>query len=136
MSARARRSRPIGLQAEAAAEHYLLGQGYHVLARNHHCREGEIDLIAERDDWLIFVEVKARKPSSRVDAVTSVTPSKQRKIVRAAFDFIRENAFEDRAMRFDIIAITLQRGRPDTAPVTTHLEGAFDASVLDAERPA
>jgi putative endonuclease len=112
---KARASRALGQDAEAAVEQYFLQQGFGVLSRNHHSREGELDLVVRKSDLVIFVEVKARK---------------QRKIVRAAFDFVQRHGLEQLEMRFDVVAVT--PGGRGAAPFTIEqFEAAFDSSVAD-----
>ena len=127
---KARASRTAGQQAESVVERYFLERGYEVLARNHHSQGGELDLVARRGDLLLFVEVKARKQRALVDPLSSVTPAKQRKIVRAALDFIQKHGLEELEMRFDVVAVTLSRRDVDSFQIE-HLEAAFDASVAD-----
>lgn len=127
---KARASRALGQDAEAAVEQYFLQQGFGVLSRNHHSREGELDLVVRKSDLVIFVEVKARKLRSLVDPLSSVTPAKQRKIVRAAFDFVQRHGLEQLEMRFDVVAVT--PGGRGAAPFTIEqFEAAFDSSVAD-----
>jgi len=64
-------------------------RGYHILARRYKTGSGEIDLIAKRNDFLVFIEVKARKS---VDAaVEAVTPKARRRIERASKIFLSRN---------------------------------------------
>ncbi|MNY78795.1 hypothetical protein D3C86_2191870 [compost metagenome] len=55
----------LGRQGEDLAASFLLNQNYHIVKRNWRCRSGEIDIIAEKGNKLIFVEVRTRRPSSR-----------------------------------------------------------------------
>src|SRR5579872_6247655 len=102
-SARAR----LGEKGEAAAEAYLRGLGFRIIARQHRCRWGEVDLIAEEGDCLCFVEVRARNRGP-VGPLESVNGPKQRRIARAALDYLTRHgipAVGARAMRFDVVEI-------------------------------
>ncbi|MBC7624865.1 MAG: YraN family protein, partial [Aeromicrobium sp.] len=81
-----------GDDAERIAERYLTQRGLKLVARNYHCRYGEIDLIMRHADSLVFVEVKLRKtPSGRVNfggALASITPSKQAKLIATAQHYL------------------------------------------------
>ena len=80
--------RKSGDDAERVAERYLSQQGLKLLARNYHCRYGEIDLIMQHAEALVFIEVKLRKTiSGKVSfggGLASITPSKQAKIIATA----------------------------------------------------
>ena len=75
---------PSGIAAEELAARYLAGQGLRVIARNYRCRFGEIDLIAQDGDALIFVEVRLRRSNRFGGAAASITHAKQRKLIAAA----------------------------------------------------
>ncbi len=125
-SAEARSRRRSGQKAEALAESFLVRQGYLPLARNHVVRGGEVDLVVAQGAVVVFVEVKRRRKGAAVDALASVTQAKQRRIVRAAFDYVRRARLEERPLRFDVVGLSLL---PKGEPQFVHVEGAFDASV-------
>lgn len=77
-------SRRRGQAAEAEAARYLERQGLRLLARNFSCRWGEIDLIAEDGDTLVFVEVRWRRAGALVDAAASIDGRKRQKLWRTA----------------------------------------------------
>lgn len=111
-----------GLSAEDQAALYLEGQGFVVAARRWRSKAGEIDIVARRNDLLIFVEVKARGLLD--DAAYAVGLRQQRRIAGAAAIWLGEHP-EDAAydMRFDAILIAPEK------PLR-HIEAAFDASDL------
>lgn len=128
MSARAASRRSSGLAAEAAAESFLVSKGYFPLARNHVVRGGEVDLVLRQGEVVVVVEVRRRRRGAAVGAFESVTPAKQRRIVRAALDYLARAGLTAAPVRFDVVAVT-SSGR---APLLLeHLENAFDASVAD-----
>ena len=96
----------VGRQAEQLAFEFLLGHELRPVARNFHCRGGEIDLIMLDDDCLTFVEVRYRASAAFASASHTVDSHKQRRIIRTAAMFIaRHGRFSNYTMRFDVIAI-------------------------------
>jgi putative endonuclease len=83
---------------------YLQRQGLKLIDRNYHCRMGEIDLIMDHDNTLVFVEVRYRKNNLFGGALESVTYKKQQKLQKTALHFLQH--YQDRNARFDVIAIT------------------------------
>jgi len=105
--------RTLGHFGEAIAEGYLRRQGYEIIARNWRCRQGEIDLVARQGgDW-VFVEVRTRRGASCGTAEESVTPAKQRRLVRLAQSFLQAEGLEDVPWRIDLVAVEVDgAGRP------------------------
>ncbi len=83
---------------------YLRTQGLRLVTRNWRCRWGEIDLIMQQDETLIFVEVRYRKNADFGGAVESITPKKQQKIRTTALHYMQTHKSNN--ARFDVIAIT------------------------------
>jgi putative endonuclease len=85
-------TRRTGDDAERIAEIFLVNHGLRVVARNYHCRYGEIDLIMRENETLVFVEVKLRRVNSgKVDfggALASITKSKQTKLITTAQHYL------------------------------------------------
>ena len=85
-------ARKTGDDAERLAEHYLTERGLTLVARNYHCRHGEIDLIMRQGETLVFVEVKLRKSApGKADfggAIASITGAKQAKIIATAQHYL------------------------------------------------
>jgi len=71
---------PIGKQGEEFARNYLIENGYTIVAMNYRFGRGEIDIIADKDGMLIFVEVKTKKFGDFGDPIGWVPKSKQRQI--------------------------------------------------------
>lgn len=94
-----------GKLAEDFAANFLLSQGLAILQRNFLCKLGEIDLVVQDKTSLVFVEVRFRKTAAFGGALASVTPSKQRKLRRAAQVYLL-NLNQQPACRFDILAIS------------------------------
>lgn len=111
----------LGRAGEAAAEALLAGKGFTVLARNYRMRGGEVDLVCQDGETVVFVEVKTRGAGSLARPDQAVTAAKRGRLVRAAAAFLSERDLWDRPCRFDVVAVTAS-GRTLTA---THLPDAF-----------
>lgn len=98
-------SREVGNEAETKATQALLGGGYKVIERNYSCRAGEIDIIAEKDGFVCFVEVKYRRPSKFGMAVDAITKTKIRKILMTAKRYLYEMERSDADYRIDAVVI-------------------------------
>ena len=122
-------ARAIGERWEHAALAYLRKAGLELVARNFHCRYGEIDLIvldrSRRDgDTLVFVEVRYRDDATRGGGTASVGAAKQRKLVQTAQVFLQAHAqFAALPCRFDVVGCA---GTPQQ-PVFEWTRNAFDA---------
>lgn len=112
-----------GKFGEDKAAEYLRKKGYKIVKRNFSCRMGEIDIIAENDEYLVFAEVKLRKNDRYGEAREFVNYSKQQKIIRTASLYL--SRYEtDKQPRFDVIEVYAPGGI--FTPVTiNHLENAF-----------
>jgi putative endonuclease len=92
---------------EKLAEKWLNRQGLVTLAKNHHCRQGELDLVMrDRDGTLAFIEVRMRSDSRHGGALASVDGHKQRRLVAAARHYLAR--FPHQASgpcRFDVVAV-------------------------------
>ncbi len=94
----------IGLAGEQRACDFLVGLGYQILQRNWYCPYGEIDIIAQKGDCILFVEVKTRKNNKFANASDAVTPRKRANIRKAASMFFSSIDTESYA-RFDVIEV-------------------------------
>lgn len=94
----------IGRHHEQAAAAYLQRQGLKLLHRNFRCRYGEIDLIFQDSDTLVFTEVRYRSQDQFGGAVASVNPGKQRRLIQAARWYLSQQPGTPNC-RFDVIAI-------------------------------
>lgn len=108
---------------EQQALSYLLDRGLTLVARNYHCRYGELDLVLLDQNEVVFVEVKFRKQNSWVHGVDSVDSIKQQKLIRAAEWFLsNEEQFSHYPARFDVVAVT---GKSN--PQITWVRNAFES---------
>ncbi len=111
--------REIGNTGEKIAEAYLKNRGARILAKNFAVRGGEIDLIAELEGTVVFVEVKLRGNERFGSVYESITPAKQKHICRAAHVYLQRNGLTERFARYDAILI-------DPEGNIDHIERAFD----------
>jgi putative endonuclease len=98
-----------GQLAEDLAARFLERQKFTVIARNHHCRGGEIDLICRDGGTLVFVEVRLRRNGDFGGAAASITPAKQRRIVLAARHYLASTGKHNADCRFDCVLLDGQR---------------------------
>ena len=116
-----------GAMGEQAAADYLLEKGYELLARNWHCRWGELDLVARKEEILAFVEVKTRKPGAMVSPLEAVNRTKQYKLIRSAQAYLMELGETELQPRFDVAAVTVFPGELPRFTVE-YWPSAFDGS--------
>ncbi|MEP6702627.1 MAG: YraN family protein [Betaproteobacteria bacterium] len=104
MTTRVATTRETGIAAEEIAARFLSDQGFAIVARNYRCRLGEIDLIANDGDTLVFIEVRLRRSSRFGGARASITVAKQRKLQAAAGLYLSRLRTTPRC-RFDAILL-------------------------------
>ncbi len=110
----------IGKWGEQAAADFLVSKGYEIIARNVRTPYGEIDLIAQKDGFTIFVEVKARTNSKFGPPEIAVTPRKQQHMLAAAEYYAAEHEIDH--WQIDVISVEGKLGRK---PVITQFENAI-----------
>lgn len=111
----------LGLEGEEVAERWLRRQGWRVLQRRYRSGHRDIDLIAEREGMVAFVEVKARRGEAFGDPVQAVNWKKQRELARSACIWIDRHGRPGDHYRFDVIGVLMDRGRVRVR----HVENAF-----------
>ncbi len=112
-----------GKQAEQHAVEYLESKGYRIVAKNFRYQKAEIDIIAEHDNLLVIIEVKARANNLFIEPYEAVDKRKIKLIVSAADAFLREKQYE-KEVRFDIVSII--RGEGNQLKIQ-HIENAFES---------
>ena len=95
----------LGRSGEDLAVAELERLGYAVLARRYRTKHGEIDIVAQDRDTLVFVEVKARMNAECGTGAEAVTRHKQRRLASMAADYLSRNGLAEVACRFDVVAI-------------------------------
>jgi len=104
-------SRDIGALGEKIAAEYLTGLGYMIRERNFRSREGEVDIIAEKDDFLVFIEVRTRTSNSYGTPEESVTTQKKERLIALAEAYIEDRDNLPSSWRIDVVAIELGLNR-------------------------
>ncbi|WP_312698842.1 YraN family protein [Sedimentibacter sp.] len=98
-----------GYEYEKIAERYLCENQFSIIERNFISRFGEIDIIAEKDGRLHFIEVKGRKNLSFGYPREAVTWAKQKKLISAARCYFMLKGNDDIPCQFDVIEIIMER---------------------------
>lgn len=93
-----------GKEGELLVAQYLQKYGYTILTQNYRKRFGEIDIIAQKNDTLAFVEVKWRH-NPLIDSAELIGPSKQKKIISIAKEFLSKHTHLEVVCRFDVALI-------------------------------
>ncbi len=114
----------LGKSGENLAVAELERRGYAILARRYRTDRGEIDIVAQDGDTLVFVEVKARASSEFGTAAEAVTRRKQLQVIAMARVYLAFERREDVPCRFDVVAID---GVGECAIVTVY-PGAFEVA--------
>ena len=99
----------LGKKGEDKVAKFLTNRGYTVLKRNYICRLGEIDIIAEKNNTIAFVEVKTRKENSLVKPLEAVDSKKQRRMTLTAEDYITKTQTDNLQPRFDVAEVTVTK---------------------------
>lgn len=118
-----------GRAGEDYACEMLRERGFAIVARNWHSRQGEVDIIASNERYLLFVEVKTRQSDSMVTGLEAVDVRKQRKIYKTAEKYLAENPTELQP-RFDVISIIASADGGFTIISTDYIENSFGEEVL------
>jgi putative endonuclease len=113
-------SHNLGQKGEDLAADHLKNTGFKILIRNWKWGKHEIDIIAENNEFIIFVEVKTRSNDFRMHPVAAVTREKQKSIIWAANGYLQKFKI-DKEARFDIITVIML---VDSYKID-HIEGAF-----------
>ena len=114
-----------GALGEDAVCAELERRGHRILARNYRRRSGEIDIISETGEYIVFTEVKARKAGSMVSGLEAVDFAKKKKIIMTADSYLTENPC-DLYVRYDIAEVRLTKGAVPQVTRVDIYEGAFD----------
>lgn len=113
-----------GRTGEDFAADYLQGKGYLIRDRNWRTGHKELDIVAEKDNELIFVEVKSRRTTLYGHPSDAVSPQKIRMIVLAAEAYLRCYKI-DMKVRFDVVEVV---GKEPNLKIE-HIEDAFRSPV-------
>ena len=114
----------LGKAGEDFAAKYLESRGYKIIDRNYKIRAAEIDIIAELDNTIIFVEVKTRSSIRHGFPVEAVDLRKQKRIIKAASVFLQDEKYFDFNCRFDVIEVYSIKNELKLR----HIENAFEVT--------
>jgi putative endonuclease len=121
-------SQVFGKDAEVAAEQYLRHQGYRILGRNVRFSNGELDIVAQQQDTIVFVEVKARRTAQFGGASYAVSPKKQQRLIHLAAQYLAQHELSHRSSRFDVM---LYQCDDQQVGHVEHLVNAFELAGND-----
>ncbi|MBA3954814.1 YraN family protein [Candidatus Dependentiae bacterium] len=113
----------LGKKGEELVARFLEQAGFSILEQNYSIKQGEIDIIARKEEVLAFVEVKLRR-NPLFSLSELIVPSKQRKIVTTALWYINKHNFQDMIYRFDVALVE----GTQTDYTINYIENAFTAS--------
>lgn len=113
-------NREKGLLGENMASEFLSKKGYRIIDRNYRTKIGEIDIVAKKDNILVFVEVKTRANTNYGFPYEAVNRKKLNRIVRTSFIYMKENKYVGYQMRYDIIEVFLSNSIK-----INHIENVF-----------
>ena len=115
----------LGTLGEDLAVDYLKKRQYVILKRNFRNKLAEVDIIAEKDKTLCFIEVKTRTSQDYGHPLESITLAKQRKIILAARIYLANQRLEEVMVRFDVVTIDFKNPKDYKLD---HFESAFEAA--------
>ncbi len=115
-----------GKRGEELAAAYLAEAGYRIVERNYRCIFGEIDIVAEEGETLVFVEVKSRRSDAYGDPQLAVGHRKQNKLSRIAMHYLEEKRLRHHPARFDVVAVKL----PPSHQKIELIRNAFDLTLV------
>ena len=122
-------TREQGEYTENLACRYLEEKGFKLIEKNFNCKVGEIDLIMQDNDSLVFVEVRYRKSNNFGSGAESITSSKQSKLIKTASLYLQRHAKLNKcSARFDVVSITGFIETEDLSKINIDwIENAFGA---------
>ncbi|MFZ2537739.1 MAG: ribonuclease HII [Oscillospiraceae bacterium] len=113
-----------GDMGEQTTADYLKSKGYAILFCNYHSAYGEVDIIAQKDDIIAFVEVKSRKENSLLTPREAVSKAKQQKLIKTANCYMEENKVMLQP-RFDVVEVYFTGNKKIAVTEINHIENAF-----------
>jgi putative endonuclease len=103
----------VGKLGEKLAQKFLKKKGYRIRETNFRCRTGEIDIVAQQKDYLVFVEVRTKSSLDFGAPEESITQSKKGKIINSALTYINTHQNLPPLWRIDVVAVEVnQKGKP------------------------
>ncbi len=99
----------LGNWGESLAQTHLQAKGYRIVTQNWRCPQGEMDLIAQEEDTLVFVEVKTRRGRDLGTPEEAITHHKARKLITIAQTYLAQQELGDIPWRIDLVAVELDK---------------------------
>ena len=97
----------IGQIGEVKAQEFLKKKGYKIMELNYHTFFGEIDAVAKKDNFIVFIEIKTRASPSLGPPYLSVTSRKQSHIIKNAYFYLKRHGLTDSNWRVDVVSVKL-----------------------------
>ncbi len=116
-----RHNRTVGDDGEELAAKFLIENGFLILTRNFRCGKNELDIVAEKNNVISFVEVKTRVGKAFGTPIDAMTKTKQREMTKAAECYLQRFPDATKLYRFDVIGILIENNLPSI----TFIEDAF-----------
>ncbi len=101
----------LGKNGEDIAVEYLQQKGYKIIERNFYCKIGEIDIIALKDEYIVFIEVKTRSSNKYGVPSEAITKEKLKHLYRTAKYYLYIRNLQDEFVRFDVIEVYFQNSK-------------------------
>lgn len=120
-----------GAAGEVLAARFLRDKGWHILVANYRTRFGEIDIIADDGQYIVFVEVKTRGENAWFTPAEAVTADKQRKLIHTAGLFLQKYPSKLQP-RFDVVEVWNDEHDPLKVIEINHIIGAYETEGLHA----
>lgn len=105
-------NKSLGNKGENLVAQFLQKQNFKILIKNYTTRVGEVDIIAQKKDLIVFVEVKTRK-NEYFTISNVVNKSKQLKIIKTAKQFVLKNKITDKVLRFDVATVLVTESKTE-----------------------
>lgn len=114
----------LGDRGERVAARFLKDLGFRILATRYRTSLGELDLIAQDGNCIVFVEVKTRRSTDAGNPFEAVGAAKQAQLTRLALAYLKQKGLLDRPARFDVVSIVWSDS--GEKPQITHYRNAFE----------
>jgi len=106
------KTRATGQLGEKLAQDFLKGRGYNIVEANYRSPDGEIDIVASKNDVLVFVEVRTKSSRAFGPPEESITPRKKQKLVQVAQHYVQTHDIQESSWRIDFVAVELNANNP------------------------
>lgn len=114
----------LGAAGEKLAQNFLKKKGYRIRQTNYRCRAGELDIIAQKKDCLVFVEVRTKTSAEYGSPEESITSAKREKLVASALSYINSQQKPPSNWRIDFVGVHLDHSGKATR--IEHIENAIE----------